>query len=328
MLRHIYKVLAGGNKKVFRYIVMWTAWSLQNPGKPAEVALVFRGGRGTGKGLYARAMKQAFGQHGLQISSAEHLTGRFNLHLMDCALLFADEAFWPGHKATEGSLKRMITEPTLFVEPKNINAFEVENNLHIIMAANADWVVPAGLDERRFAFCDVSERYKQSKEYFDPLYAEIEAGGIAAMMDDLLAMDLNSWHPREAVPQTAALDDQKMRTLSPEDQFWLILLESGELPEEFIQVVRDEPEKYERRASSSSIFKYAREKVPRLKNHSDHNLGRVLKSHGCNKERDIRVNGSRTWQFPPLAEARAAWSSKNPTTWDEKPEWTHINTAF
>ena len=150
----------------------WVAYALQNPGKPAEVALVFKGGRGTGKGVFGRTLKNIFGQHGRHISSATHLAGHFNAHLADCALLFADEAFWPGDKSAEGTLKRLITEPTLFIERKGVDAFELPNALKVVMATNEEWAIPAGIDERRFAVFAVSDESRQRDDYFGPLYAE------------------------------------------------------------------------------------------------------------------------------------------------------------
>src|SRR5690606_8972638 len=129
----------------------------------------------------------------LHISSVRYLTGNFNKHLMDCAFLFADEAFWPGDKSAEGELKRIITEPTLTIHPKYVDAFEVQNSLALFMASNNEWVVPAGMDERRFASFDVSDRFMQDAQYFTPLYREMENGGVAAMMYDLLNMDLKGW---------------------------------------------------------------------------------------------------------------------------------------
>ena len=187
--RHIVEGLAAGDETVASYIIKWTAWTFQNPGSPAEVALVFRGAKGTGKGFWGRLLKSIFGQHGHQISSPSHLTGNFNAHLMDCALLFADEAFWAGNKGAEGQLKRIITEPTLFIEPKGIDAFEVRNCLHIIMVTNDDWAVPASIDERRFAVSDVSGDHINSKAYFNLLRAEIDDGGAAAMLFELLALE-------------------------------------------------------------------------------------------------------------------------------------------
>lgn len=230
MRRHIKEVLAAGNEEQDKYIMNWSGWTVQNPGLPAEVALVFRGGRGTGKGIFGRALTRGFGQHGLHISNMEQLAGRFNAHLVDCALLFADEAYWPGDKSAEGTVKRLITEPTLSIEPKHLAVIQVDNSLHVIMAANAEWVVPAGIDERRFAVFAVSERHKGDKKYFEPLYAELANGGLEAMIHDLLAMDLRGWHPRNDVPQTAALLEQKIASLDDKQAWWYDLLCRGELP--------------------------------------------------------------------------------------------------
>jgi hypothetical protein len=112
---HIWIVVASRNKEVFDYVVNWLAWCVQHPDERAEVVLVMQGKRGTGKGTLANAMLKLFGQHGQQISSAEHLVGRFNGHLRDTVLLFADEAYWPGNKGAEGTIKRLVTEPTIFI---------------------------------------------------------------------------------------------------------------------------------------------------------------------------------------------------------------------
>lgn len=312
---HIKEILASGNEEFDSYILKWTAWAFQNPGAPAEVVLVLRGERGAGKGLFAREVKKAFGQHGVQISSASHLAGRFNSHLMDCSLLFADEAFWPGDKASEGALKRMITEDRLFIERKGMDGFEVDNNLHIIMSSNTDWVVPAGIHERRFAVFDVAEKQTQKKEYFTPLYAEIKAGGTAAMMHDLIALDLEGWHPRYDIPKSEALRDQQTQTLGPADQWWADMLHDGFLP----GTKEDNP----RLAPSAALYEKARETVPGLRFMSDHLLGRILRKHGANRDNDYRIDGRRAWLFPPLSEARAAWSRKLHTDWVESAinEW-------
>jgi hypothetical protein len=318
--KHIFKVLANGDKQTAKYIIKWTAWTFQHPDQQAEVALVFRGKKGTGKGLWGRMLCKIFGQHGIHISSHEHLAGKFNKHLLDCVLLFADEAFWPGDKAAEGTLKRIITEDTLMIEPKFFDPTLNTNHLHIVMVSNANWVVPASIDERRFAVSDVSDKYRGDKNYFKPLYQEIENGGAAAMLYDLLRMDLKDWHPRDEVPKTEALMDQKILSLKAEDQWWLELLKAGQLP----GATADNP----RRAKSCDLYEAARNTVPGLRFHSDHLLGRIL----CDQEKGCtacRVDGKRGWQFPPLAEARAAWDRKMPgTEWDVQTEWEWIGEDY
>lgn len=47
MKAHILDVIAAGNTEHADYITKWLAWSVQNPGKPAEVAIALVGGKGT-----------------------------------------------------------------------------------------------------------------------------------------------------------------------------------------------------------------------------------------------------------------------------------------
>jgi hypothetical protein len=215
MRAHIRDVLADGDQKAAEYILLWTAWSLQHPGELAEAALVFRGGKGSGKGVFGNALAKAFGEHALHIFHQSHLTGNFNGHLRSCIFLFADEAFWAGDKKGESVLKGLITERSLVIEQKGIDAVQWPNKLHVLMAANADWVVPASYDERRFAVFDVSNRYAQGscsesfrKSYFKALHHELDNGGLEAMLYDLLRWDLGDWHPRQ-VYETEGLRRQK-----------------------------------------------------------------------------------------------------------------------
>jgi Family of unknown function (DUF5906) len=158
MKRHIEDVLAAGDPAVNTYILNWLAWTFQHPDQQAEAAPTFLSdGRGTGKGTVARGLCRIFGQHGIHISSPDQLTGKFNDHLRQCCFLFADEAYGPKDKSTEGQLKRLVTEDTIHIEPKGRGQFDVPNCLHIMFASNLDWVVPAGPHERRWVVQRVSE---------------------------------------------------------------------------------------------------------------------------------------------------------------------------
>lgn len=330
MQRHIRDVLAAGDLDHEEYILNFAAWCVQHPAEPAEVALVFRGSEGTGRGIFARALCRIFGQHAHHVSSINHVTGTFNKHLRDCCLLFADEAFWPGYRDQEGNLKRLITEPTLFIEPKGLDAFEVPNMIHLVMVSNNDWVIPAAIGARRFAVFYVSEHHKQEKPWFKALYQQMDSGGLAAMLHDLLARDLKDWHPREII-RTAALRDQQLRSLDsvdPIDAWWFTLLSDGVLPKHFerddfdgklVACNNDNP----RRAYSTDLFKHARQTVPKLKHESDQALGRALRARGCTA---FNYEG-RGWTFPPLGKARADYEKKIPGhNWgDRLTDWQERN---
>ena len=231
MRNHIRDNIANGDAASDAYILRWLAWAVQNPTKQCEVALVLLSAeKGTGKGFLWRAMCRIFGAHGLHIAQRSHLVGKFNAHFMQCGFLFCDEVIWPGHKEDEGVVKALITEPTLTIEPKGINAYSVLNALKIIIASNERWVVPASGNERRYAVFEVSDQRKQDHEYFKRISEQLDNGGLGAMLHDLLTMELEGWHPRQDIPQTEALARQKELTASPEVTMMGDILDSGELP--------------------------------------------------------------------------------------------------
>jgi hypothetical protein len=241
MQYHIKEVMCAGDDTLNDYVIGWTASAVQYPDRPGEVALVVQGGRGTGKGTFAHGVGRLFGQHYLQIAQSRHLVGNFNAHLRDCVFLFVDEAFWAGDRQGENVLKAMVTEPTLVIEPKGINSFSVPNYLHIIIASNNDWIIPAGDQERRYCVLRVSDIHAQDTPYFAELRAEMDNGGLAAMLYDLQNMDLSKFNVRK-VPYTTALKEQMLHSLSPERRWWYEELLSGEIWNPYKRVAAD-PEK-------------------------------------------------------------------------------------
>jgi hypothetical protein len=152
--------------------------------------------------------------------------GDFNGHLRDCVYLFADEAFYAGDRQHESVLKALITEPTIAIESKYQNVILVPNLLHIWMAANADWVVPASHDERRYFVLNVLNTRLGDNAYFVKLWGQLEGGGLAAMLCDMLERDISHFDHR-AIPQTPALAEQKRLSLDTLDAWWLAVLDRG-----------------------------------------------------------------------------------------------------
>lgn len=227
----IREVLTDGDSKAYQYVLNWIAVMFQRPSKAAEVAIAFKGSKGTGKGTLGRVLQQLAGPHGLHISSPEHITGRFNSHLQNCIMLFADEAFWAGDRVGEAKLKALVTEPTVAYEGKGRDTVMGKNLIHIVMASNSDWVVPAGLDgERRFAVFQVNESRKDDMAFFRLLNRQLDEGGRAAFLQDMLTRDVEGWHPRNDIPQNHALAEQKLQGMDPEFAWWFSILYAGELP--------------------------------------------------------------------------------------------------
>jgi len=120
---HMREVICSANDEFFRYVFRWAAHLFQKPAELPGVALVLRSGEGTGKNWFAATLGKLVGQaHYVQLNSMIQLTGRFNGHLRDALLVFANEATWGGDKTAEGALKAMITDPDSTVEMKGRDA--------------------------------------------------------------------------------------------------------------------------------------------------------------------------------------------------------------
>jgi hypothetical protein len=224
--RHIRDVVCRGSDEHFMYLVGWMARLVQRPCEPAEVAIVLRGDQGCGKGTLGHALRKILGQHGLHISNSKHLIGNFNQHLRDCVFLFADEAFFAGDKAGIGTLKALITEGVMMIEAKFVNATMHRNCLHIVMASNSDWVVPAGLNERRFFCLDVPSDRIDDHAYFQAIHEEMGNGGYEAMLHELLNYDISGFNVRK-MPATTGLQEQKKLSLDTTHAWWQEVLARG-----------------------------------------------------------------------------------------------------
>jgi hypothetical protein len=313
MQTHIREVLADGDDKLAVYITRWAAWAVQNPEKPAEVALVFQGGQGTGKGTFGRAMTHIFGQHGLQVSSASQVSGRFNAHLRDVCLLFADEAIHADDKAARSTLKALLTEPSLTVEGKGKDIVQARNAVKVIMASNEAWVVPTDYDDRRFAVMRVSDKRSGDRAYFKALNEQLESGGLAAMLYELLAMELEGWHPRDDLPQTQARSEQQALSTAGFEGVFLDCLQVGEIP--FLGSQGDS-----RIIGTVEMQAYAEARLGK----GQVTLNAVTKLFtglGFKRAR----GRPRGFILPDLPIARAAWDRvKFQVDWDEATEWNEI----
>jgi hypothetical protein len=319
---HIRQNVCNGDEAVYRYLIGWMARCVQNPGEQGHVALVMRGGKGVGKGILARMFGGLFGQHFVHISTGKHLVGNFNAHLRDAVVVFADEAFWAGDKQHESVLKALVTEPTITIEAKYANAVQAPNYVHLIIASNDDWVVPASDDERRFLVLDVASHRQGDVAYFKAIEAEMADGGSAAMLHDLMDVNLSGFDVRK-VPQTAALADQKLHSLDDIDSWWRDVLAAGEIDHSGfgsgdwtngIEIPRDSVfDHYVRHAQRARIYK------PK----GIAELGNRLRelAPGLKSTRPAGDQGrGRCYAFPPLADCRAAFDKKigRDIDWEEE----------
>lgn len=223
---HILKNVAGGDKALARYVWAWFAHMIQRPTERLGVALVLRGKQGTGKTTPGDIVGSLLGEHYVLIDHPEHLVGKFNPHMVKCLFLQADEGFWAGDKTAEGRLKGLITSRAHMVEKKGVDPVSIRNYIHLLVTSNNSWVVPAGLEERRWVALDVGHGRMQDRAYFARMYAEMDDGGRAHLLAYLLRFDLSTVNLND-LPRTTALFEQKVASMTEVQSWWFERLRDG-----------------------------------------------------------------------------------------------------
>lgn len=223
---HMVENICGGDTDYYVYLLTWMARIVQQPGgeKPG-VAVVLRGGKGVGKGVFANQFGKLFGGHYKPLAHKKHITGNFNHHLKDALVVFWDEV--PGGNSDVANiLNHLITEPTHIVEPKGKDAFTVANHMNFILASNEGEFIPATSDERRYFMLDVGDNCKQDHAYFGAIVDQMKNGGREALLYDLLQWSLNAANLRKA-PKTRALYDQIAENMDDVEKWWEHVLATG-----------------------------------------------------------------------------------------------------
>lgn len=227
----ILEVICCGNREHSGWVQAWMARCIQRPFEPAGVALVLQGDQGIGKGFFAKTFGALYGTaHYRRIEKQVHSVGRFNALMRDALLVFCDEAFFAGDPTIRGPLKAMITEESITIEHKNVDAFSFPNMRAYILASNEPMVVPAELDARRWAVFHVSSEHANDRRYFGAIAKQMESGGYAAMLRDLLAVKIDGRADPYRAPTTEALIEQKRLSLKPAEQFWFECAKRAEYP--------------------------------------------------------------------------------------------------
>jgi hypothetical protein len=237
-LEHIRTNICRGNEGVYSYLLGWMADAIQNAHRTSEVAVVLRGPQGSGKTFFAERFLEFFSPHTLVLNRPGQLTGNFNAHLLDKSMLFADEAFFAGHRQDANSLKTLITSGEIFIEPKGVNGFMAPKRFRLIISSNDEHVVRAEADDRRFLVLEVDAgEHNQNREYFAKIMQEWRTGGREALFKWLRGA---YWRKKLETdwdvgnrPRTAALNRQKDLSLPKAARAVHNMLLAGEVPCDF-----------------------------------------------------------------------------------------------
>jgi len=313
---HIRRVLANDDAEMEKFILDFMGSMLQRPHEPAGLALVLKGGFGTGKSSLGMMLRRMIGrQCCYQLVSPSQLVGKFNAHLGDVICAIAEEALFAGDRAGGNVLKSLITDNVVSIERKGRDAYQQRNCLHLVMMSNEDWVLQLAAGDRRFVVSQTWDGLVGDRAHFDALYDEINGPALAGFFHDLQRRELPERLiiPTESPAVTHYRNEQQVRSLNP-FMGWLF----GRIEDDAI--LRNPVTPFGARVKKDDVYAdYLREMMdtrvsyPANLSHFSRQLFTVFAT--MSKHRTW-AGGDRAqmWQFPTWQEAATAFEQHQHTT--------------
>jgi hypothetical protein len=205
------------------HIVRWFAQRVQRPAEKINHALVLGGLQGIGKDTMFEPVKRAVGPWNVAEPSPEQMTGRFN-GFAKSVILRINEARDLGELdryAFYEHLKIYTAAPpdVLRVDEKNLREHNIFNCCGVVITTNykaSGLYLPAD-DRRHYVAWSRLAKEDFGQDYWDRLWAWIEAGGDRHVAAYLAELDLAGFNPKAPPPKTAAFWDIVNANRAPED---------------------------------------------------------------------------------------------------------------
>lgn len=179
---HMKEIICSGDEILFKYLISWIAYIIQNPGKRTDVCLILMSDPGTGKTLFTDIICKLFGSY---CNPGIHTIARqFNSYIENKMLVILNG-----------------TNTNKHVNPYNI--FNVSN---FIIVSNSKNPITIEKGDRRYVVFDVSKKHANDRKYFNSILDLLNESFYTNLFNYFRTLDIDDYDIRD-IPVT----DRKRR---------------------------------------------------------------------------------------------------------------------
>ena len=217
LLRHMCS--ADSNPEMlYRWILCWLAYPIQHPGAKMKTTLVLHGPQGTGKNMFFEAVMAIYGQYGRVVDQSA-IEDKFNDWASRKLFLIADEVIARSEVYhIKNRLKAFITGEWIRINPKNLAAYDERNHVNLVFLSNETMPVVLEEDDRRHAVIWTPDKLKP--DFYAAVKREIADGGVEALHDHLLHVDLGDFNTATLPPFNGAKSELINQSLDSTTRFF------------------------------------------------------------------------------------------------------------
>lgn len=202
-------VVCNGDRRKYRWLILWMADMVQRPGLKPGTAVIATGSGGVGKGTFGAILMKLAAPHTKQLENESHVIGQFaGEHLSKCILVVVNEAVFGRNPSVSSTLKAHVDSASIQVEAKGMNLTTAPSYMRMYFDSND--AVPVLIEnngsERRYFVLRFSDAEKQDLEYFGKVREAIEGDEMRALLSYLEEYSPASagltWNDVRTAPET------------------------------------------------------------------------------------------------------------------------------
>lgn len=188
--------------EVYQWVLRWLALPIQYPGAKMRTALILHGPQGTGKNLFFESIMAIYGEYGRIVDQAA-IEDKFNDWASKKLFMIADEVVARTELFhVKNKLKAFVTGEWIRINPKNVAAHDERNHVNIVFLSNESVPLVLDHDDRRYMVMHTPE--KLEADFYQQVRDELASGGIAALHDHLLQVNMEGFDVHSKPPATRA----------------------------------------------------------------------------------------------------------------------------
>jgi putative DNA primase/helicase len=204
--------------EMWRWLQRWLAYPVQHPGAKMKTAVIMHGPQGTGKNLLFEAVLGVYGDYGALVDQ-DAIEDKHNDFMSRKLMLVADEVVARQEMYhAKNKLKGLVTSDWIRINPKHLASYRERNHVQIVFLSNEVQPMALERDDRRYAVIWTPQKYEQ--KFYNEVLAEIRDGGIAALHQHLLQIDLADFGPATLPPINSAKRDLVELGLDSSERFF------------------------------------------------------------------------------------------------------------
>lgn len=196
--------LFGADVETRTWFERWVAYPIQNPGAKLFTSFVIWGPEtGTGKSLIGYTIGALYGENFTEIGNME-LHSTFNEWAVNKQFVMGDEITGSDRRSEADKLKAMITQKQLRINMKNLPTYTVPDCINYYFTSNHPAAFFLDDYDRRFVIHRTAQKKHESEDFYRRYITWKDNGGIEALFDYMLHLDLGDFNPTGRAVVTAS----------------------------------------------------------------------------------------------------------------------------